>query len=77
MTRLRVAWARHQRNREHWKQLEEAYETIAVQECEKQRLRNEVASVRNEVDALALDNQRLRVEVAELEAELRAYQGVA
>jgi hypothetical protein len=63
MTRLRIAWARHQRNREHWKQLEEAYGTIAVQEYEKQCLRNQVA-------------QLLR-DQAELEAELRAYQGVA
>jgi hypothetical protein len=63
MTRLRIAWARYKRNWSHWKELEEAYETIAGQECEKQRLRNEVA-------------QLLR-DRAELEAELRAYQGVA
>jgi hypothetical protein len=63
MNRLRIAWARHKRNREHWNQLQEAYKTIVVQEYDKQCLLNEVA--------------QLRRDRAELEAELRAYQGVA
>jgi hypothetical protein len=63
MNRLRIAWARHKRNREHWAELEEVLLDNACRDYEIQRLRNEVA--------------RKDREIAELEAELRAYQGVA